>query len=174
LNAIGEERANTSSARKHFRRLDAGTQAQTERPETERRFSGWLQQWAVRNGAQRARVPLDSKERSIRLSRVDAELPQDYLEITEQTEGLEFKDCAVFGLSDVREFAGDDGNYYLLAELNGRGVLGVRAGSQDRRVFYLGYDHDQDEYLSFREAMGYYFENVTGKATGRQSQAPNA
>jgi hypothetical protein len=131
--------------------------ARPERKETAIQFTGWLAQWAELHKAKKAYEPLEPEAQSRLLSGIDARLPSDYLDIIQQTEGLDFEDCGVMGLSEIYKIAGDDANYYRLAELDGFGMLAVRSKSSNGSVAYLGYDHERGEFASLREAMESYF-----------------
>jgi hypothetical protein len=140
-------------------------------PRRERRsipieFPGWLGELARRHNAQNAYAPASPEVRGQLLADIDATLPSDYLSLLEQTDGLDFEACNVMGIEEIREVADSEGNLYLIAELNGHGVLAVREGSRDGSVVYVDFDKGQQMFSSLREACEAYF-------SGRLSQRGN-
>ena len=129
---------------------DAGP---AERQVMSARFDGWLGTLDERFGIEKAYVPLDAEARTRRLADIDAALPGDYLELIGKTDGLDLGHCTVFGLNDVSENAGDDGTYYMIGEIGGRGQLAVRAGARDGAVFFLGYDRERMRYPTLAAAL---------------------
>lgn len=116
-------------------------------------FDGWLGDWDRRFNIQAAYVPLDEPTRARRLDEFDATFPPDHLELLQRTDGLDLEQCTVFSVREIREFAGDDANYYLIGEIAGSGMLAVREGSDDGAVFYLGFDQSSTRYRTLRDAV---------------------
>lgn len=101
---------------------------------------GWLRDWAERYTLKELYEPLTATERDRRIAEIGVSLPEDYLEVTSQCEGFMVNDCGIFGLSQVYEVVLPDWNYYLLAEIDGEGAVGVRAHSTDGILYYLDYE----------------------------------
>jgi len=75
--------------------------------------------------------PLSPDHRQRTVKNITAELPPDYLELMEQAEGLEVGNIGILGLSQAYEVVMPDWTYYLLAEVNNVGMLGVKTHSKD-------------------------------------------
>jgi hypothetical protein len=74
------------------------------------------------------------------LQNITATLPNDYLELIELTEGLTVGTIGILGLSQIYEVVMPDWNYYLIAELNSVGTLGIKAHTTNREIYLLKYD----------------------------------
>jgi hypothetical protein len=123
------------------------------------KLNGWVAELARQYEFKQPRPPLSPSARKRRLVEIEAALPADYLELVEQAEGLEIGDCVIQGLSFVREVVLDEANYYVLAELDGEGVLAVRRQAGDGEVYQLDFDHAViGEFATFREAVEAYLE----------------
>ena len=122
---------------------------------TELHLAGWLRDWAERYTLRELYQPLIATERDRRIAEIGVTLPADYLEVTSQCEGFKVNDCGIFGLSRVYEVVLPDWNYYLLAEIDGEGAVGVRAHSTDGILYYLDYGGESPARLkgSFHEVM---------------------
>lgn len=117
-------------------------------------LTGWLAQWAIEWQLSSLREPLPPEQRSEKLGQIEATVPPDYVELVSQTEGLQVDGCRVYGLSDVREVALPDATYYVLAEMEDRGVVAVRQGQSDGALFFFAYDAKPTPMgLLFREAV---------------------
>lgn len=118
-------------------------------------FRGWLVEWSQTYGLRDVHLPLKEEERQRLLKRIDAKLPKDYLEIVDQCEGFVIQDCQIFGLSDIYDTVGSEHNYYLLAELIDKGMVGVREKTEDGGLYFLDYGGGDVVELgdSFRQAI---------------------
>jgi hypothetical protein len=105
-------------------------------------LTGWLAEWSHQRQVGDLREPPPPEQRAERLGRIEAALPSDYVELLSQTDGLQVERCRVYGLSDVREVVLPDATYYVLAEMEDRGVLGVRQGQPDGELFFFAYEGD--------------------------------
>jgi hypothetical protein len=103
---------------------------------------GWLRGWSERYTLKELYEPLPANERHQRIAEIGVTLPPDYLELTTQCEGLTVNDCGIFGLSQVYEVVLPEWNYYLLAEIDGKGAVGVRAHSTDGILYFLDFGGD--------------------------------
>jgi len=118
-------------------------------------FRGWLIEWSQTYGLRDAHLPLKKEERQHLLNRIHAQLPKDYLEVIEQCEGFAIQDCQVLGLSDIYDIVESEHNYYLLAEVMDKGMVGVRDKSKDGKLYLLDYGGGDVVELgdSFRHAI---------------------
>lgn len=69
------------------------------------------------------------------IKRIDSKLPIEYLDIIKQSEGVDFGDCCILGISEIRSTGLDDGNYFHLAEFDD-GILAVKEGEKNGTVYY--------------------------------------
>jgi hypothetical protein len=84
--------------------------------------------------------PLPPEGRSQLLREISCSLPDDYMALLECAEGLSVGPIEILGLSQVYEVVMPDWNYYLIAELPRRGMLGVRMNGTDKDIWCLDYD----------------------------------
>lgn len=84
--------------------------------------------------------PLPADQRSQAIGTISAKLPDDYLELTQQCEGLRIENCAILGLAEAYVIALPQASIYVLADCHGEGALGVQSESSDGVVYYLPYD----------------------------------
>jgi hypothetical protein len=117
-------------------------------------LSGWLRELFTSCQLTAPRRPLVGPERAARIAQIDAELPPDYLEFTEQMDGAQAGECKIHGLAGVRKVALPNHNFYILAEDDG-GALAVKDGSRDGALYRLSYEKDDAQPLnqSFRTAL---------------------
>lgn len=69
------------------------------------------------------------------IKRIDSKLPIEYLDIIKQSEGVDFGDCCILGISEIRSTGLDDGNYFHLAEFDD-GILAVKEEEKNGTVYY--------------------------------------
>ena len=100
----------------------------------------WLREFEKAFEVRDLYEPLASDRRRMAVEGITAALPRDYLELMEQTEGLEVGNVGILGLSQVYEVVMPDWTYYLLAEVNSVGMLAVKAHSKDGALYLLKYD----------------------------------
>lgn len=72
------------------------------------------------------------------INRIDSKLPKEYLEIIKQTEGVDFKDYSILGISEIRSTGLDDGNYFHLVEFDD-GVIAVKEEDKSGTIYYCHY-----------------------------------
>lgn len=119
-------------------------------------LSGWLAQWQAAGRLTRSHAPLAAQERAQHLARLDAVLPEDYLDLLAQSEGAQFDGWKVLGAAAIRTLELEDGvNYHLLAESEAQGALAVRAGQRDGQLYLLDYEDNTAEAAgnSLRQAL---------------------
>src|SRR5207302_1974069 len=66
-------------------------------------LTGYLAEWQRRFHIRGAYEPLPEAERDRRLAAIHTRLPDDYLELIRQSEGLDIEGCSIFGLGQIRE-----------------------------------------------------------------------
>ena len=69
---------------------------------------------------------------------IDSKLPDEYLKIIEKSEGVDFGDFRILGISEIYSTGLDDGNYYHLAEFDD-GVMTVKEGEKSGTIYYCHY-----------------------------------
>lgn len=106
------------------------------------RMTGWLSDWARKYSIQKLSPPLAVERTKSMIARIDANLPDEYLELVFKTGGFEFKNIAILGISEVHRVDVAAGSYYCLAEVHDRGVIGVKVASKDKEMYYLDYDRN--------------------------------
>lgn len=72
------------------------------------------------------------------IKRIDSRLPSEYLDIIQQSEGVDFREFSILGISEIRTTGLDDGNYYHLAEFDD-GVLAVKEEEKNGTLYYCHY-----------------------------------
>jgi hypothetical protein len=89
------------------------------------------------------------------LRRINAKLPDDYLSLAQQAPSTTILSCAILPLSQVYEIVLSDSSYYVLAEVDGKGVLAVQEASASGLVYYLPYSGPEAIVIgtSLREAL---------------------
>ena len=118
-------------------------------------LSGWLREWSDKGRVAGLHAPLPQSERSAYLTRIDAQLPPDYLELVAQTEGARFAACVVYGVTGIRQIVWPEANYYILAEIEGLGALAVKDADQDAELYLLHYEDNDSRSVgtSFQKAV---------------------
>ncbi|WP_074673572.1 hypothetical protein [Maribacter dokdonensis] len=70
--------------------------------------------------------------------RIDSKLPDEYLQIIEKSEGVDFGYFNILGVSEIYMTGLDDGNYYHLAEFDD-GVIAIKEEDNSGTIFYCHY-----------------------------------
>jgi hypothetical protein len=99
-----------------------------------------LQRWNAKGLVRDLHPPLSESERTVYLDRLDAQLPLDYLELISQTNGAKVATCTIYEVTQIRQIAWPDVNYYGIAEIEGLGALAVKEGNRDRELYLLRYE----------------------------------
>lgn len=98
-----------------------------------------LPTWILALGSpSNVRKPLYPEEREQLLRRLGVRLPTDYVALQECCDGLIVNNCVILGLTDIYEVHLEHGDYYVLAELGGCGVL--VADPEDGLLYYFAFD----------------------------------
>lgn len=113
-------------------------------PEWLRVFSGHVN---TDINACEASLPINDVGRNKILSEIDVNLPIDYLELTKICDGLVIGEWVIYGLKDIYEVILDEGNYIVLAERAGRGVIVAN------HIKYYYYDYDSRDPLVIAESL---------------------
>jgi len=103
---------------------------------------GWLREWMKRWELSDLRQPLPQGVREELVGQFDSKLPPDYLELVGETEGVQVVHCKVNGLSQVWTLPWPDESFYILADIEGRGAVGVRQGDEDGTLHYIDNEAD--------------------------------
>jgi len=72
------------------------------------------------------------------IKKIDSKLPIEYLDIIRQSEGIDFREFSILGISEIRSTGLDDGNYFHLAEFDD-GILAVKEEDKSGTVYYCHY-----------------------------------
>ena len=109
---------------------------------------------------------IDTKWREDILASIQSTLPDEYLELVGDGKELSFNEWTVYGVPKIRKIPQRDGNYYLLAEKEGMGAVGVKEDETSGHLYYLDYGDDRGENItvSFREFLEKF---DGGKVVGR-------
>lgn len=103
-------------------------------------LSGWVSEWYADRRLTDLSAPLTQSERQEILGRLDAELPVDYVELLEQTEGATIHGWTIHGAKRIRSVVFPEATYYLIAEGQGLDALGVREETSDRVLYRFSGD----------------------------------
>jgi len=116
---------------------------------------GWLRDWLHRWRVENLRKALPTKRREQILRQLDTTLPPDYLELISQTEGLKVETYVIYGLSQIRPIVRPDANFYLLAEADESGAIGVKQDEKMGELYYLDREDERPQSVgrSFRAAL---------------------
>jgi hypothetical protein len=127
-------------------------------------WRGWLQSLERKRPDLVGFEPLPESERSRILASLTREMPSDYLELLEQSDGLQVGELVIFGTSDIRKVVLEDANYYMIGELDGIGALAVSTEPDEKGVFLIPYDRSRlSRFADLRSAV----EGVLSGSTGR-------
>ena len=69
------------------------------------------------------------------------------MELVEQTEGLEFEQYRILGVSEIYTTGLDDGNYFHLAVFDD-GIIAIKEGEQTGKLYFCHYSGLLDELSS--------------------------
>jgi len=132
-------------------------------------LEGWLREWAETWGLQGLRVPLAASVRDEILRNLDTKLPPDYLDLIAQTAGLTIQHCEIHGLSEIRTLVWPDESFYILADIEGRGAVGVRQGDTEGTLYYI--DNEADEAQAVGPSLRAVIERELELATTEEGAA---
>lgn len=93
-------------------------------------------------------------------------LPDEYFLLVEETKGGLINEWDIRAVQDVWKHLGRDGNYYLLADKEGMGAVGVKEDDFSGQLYYLDQDDNQGEKITV--GLRTFFEKFDGgKVVGR-------
>lgn len=110
-------------------------------------FTGWLSKLTEIDNVKESWLPIDSEFLRNYTKQIDSKLPDGYLELIEQTEGLEFDQYRILGVSEIYSTRLDDGNYLHLVEFDD-GIIAIKEGEQTGKLYYCQYSGLLDELSS--------------------------
>ncbi|OCB78332.1 hypothetical protein B0A79_12355 [Flavobacterium piscis] len=79
--------------------------------------------------------PLIPQQIEIFKRKIDTVLPNGYIKIIEQTEGLEFDDFRISGISEMQRTGLDDGDYFHLVEFDD-GIIAVKENDKNGELYF--------------------------------------
>lgn len=98
-------------------------------------FSGIIGEIAKVKPIKIAFTPLIPKQIEIFKRKIDSIFPNGYLKIIEQTEGLEFIDFRIFGISEIQRTGLDNGDYFHLAEFDD-GIIAIKEYDKNGELYF--------------------------------------
>jgi len=101
-------------------------------------FQGWLQELNEITTIKDVYQPIDDALLANYRKEIDAMLQADYLELLRQTEGIDFEQFKILGISEIRTTTLDDGNYYHIAEFDD-GIIAVKENEKSGMLYYCHY-----------------------------------
>jgi hypothetical protein len=87
---------------------------------------------------EKAYYPLIPEQIEIFKQKIDSRLPDGYLNIIVQTEGLEFEDFRISGISEIQRTGLDDGDYFHLVEFDD-GVIATKENDKNGELYFCHY-----------------------------------
>ncbi|MEM8566400.1 MAG: hypothetical protein AAGF85_08050 [Bacteroidota bacterium] len=110
-------------------------------------FTGWLSKLTEIDNIKESWHPIGSEFVGNYTKLIDSKLPDGYVELITQTEGLDFEQYRILGVSEINKTGLDDGNYYHLAEFDD-GIIAIKEGEQTGKLYYCHYSGLTDELSS--------------------------
>tara|TARA_R110002096_G_scaffold423160_1_gene630099 strand:+ start:294 stop:1196 length:903 start_codon:yes stop_codon:yes gene_type:complete len=102
------------------------------------KFDGLLGELHTIESIKQVFEPIGTEYLGNYINRIDSKLPAEYLDIIRQSEGVDFGEFSILGISEIRTTGLDDGNYYHLAEFDD-GILAVKEEEKSGNVYYCHY-----------------------------------
>lgn len=99
-------------------------------------------------------APLGESRRAALIAQIDAQLPPDYLELTNQIGDAAAGQRYIHGLTAIRKVTLTTESYYILAETEGAGIA-VKEGDRSGAVYKLSYELEEPRSIgrSFEAAL---------------------
>lgn len=113
-----------------------------------------------------AETTSDAQRREAVLKILFSKLPDEYLQLVGEGKGVSINEWNVHAVQDIGKIPQRDGNYYVFADKQAVGLVGVKEDEASGQVYYLDYDDHRGEKItvSLRE----FFEKFDGgKVVGR-------
>lgn len=109
---------------------------------------------------------VDAKRREEVLKTIQSKLPDEYLQWVGDGKEVSFNEWTIYGVPKIRKIPQRDGNYYLLAEREGMGAVGIKEDETSGQLYYLDYGDDRGEKISL--GLKSFLEQFDGgKVAGR-------
>lgn len=103
-------------------------------------FDGVLEKITKITPIEKAYVPLISQQLKFFEKRITSKLPQQYLKIISQSEGVEFENFRILGISEIQQTGLDNGNYFHLVEFDD-GILAVKEFETDGNLYFCHFSN---------------------------------
>lgn len=130
-------------------------------------FTGWLSKLTEIDDIKESWHPIGSEYLENYTKLIDSKLPSGYVELITQTEGLDFEQYRILGVSEIYTTGLGDGNYYHLAEF-ADGVIAIKEGEQTGKLYYCHYSGLTDELSSgFGKEVIEKIKNTTPQSSRR-------
>ena len=81
---------------------------------------------------------LDERQRDKLLTTINATLPEEYRAMGAITGSMVINGWQINNVTHIRKIAQFDGNFYVIAEKEGLGIIGLREGSRTGQSYYVG------------------------------------
>jgi len=108
----------------------------------------------------------DAKRREEVRATIRSQLPDEYLQLVGKGKEITVNDWAVSGIQGIRKVVQRDGSYYLLAEKEGMGAVGIKEDESAGQLYYLDYGDDRGEKITV--SLRKFLEEFDGgKVIGR-------
>ena len=107
-------------------------------------FEGWLAQLIDMDEIKDSFHPIEIELLDKYTEQINSKLPDGYLEVIKQTEGIDSEHYRVLGVSEIYSTGLDDGNYFHLVEFDD-GIIAVKEGELTGRMYYCHYSGLIDE-----------------------------
>ena len=97
--------------------------------------------------------PIENQSLEDYTKNINSKLPEEYLKIIKKSEGVDFGDFRILGVSEIYSTGLDDGNYYHLVEFDD-GVITVKEEDKSGIIYYCHYSGLLDSLgTDFREII---------------------
>ena len=117
----------------------------------------------------------DQEKQKQILDRIYSKLPEEYFEIIGKEKEITVNDWKVYGIEKIRKACLDDANYYILAEKEDLGVVGVKEDEYTGTLYFLCYDDKKGQriIIPLKEFLEPEFDgwDLEGKYLAQDSEA---
>jgi hypothetical protein len=96
-------------------------------------------------------------KRECLIAPIDAKLPDEYLALVADAGSTVVNGWQIYDIPRVRKIVQPDENYYLVAEKEGRGAIGVAEEDQSGQLYYL--DHEDDVPVKIQTSLRAFCES---------------
>ena len=109
---------------------------------------------------------VDEKRSEEILASIRSKLPEEYLKWVAEGKEISLNGWTIYGVPKIRKIPQRDGNYYLLAEKEDTGAVGVKEDEASGQLYYLDHGDDHGEKISV--GLKSFLEQFDGgKVVGR-------